>query len=329
MLVATPGTIGSGSGGSFPPYGTWLSSVCSGPDAHDQGNGDYYDANGNLFQGMFTLWEQFADGAGGSYWTNYGNNQQDGNHPPYVACWLPAYFYFENNSSVFSFDWSGCGSSGNFQYGSSYSYSYSNGDGNATTGSGGGNWYTSGQLIYDGGCCVVYFDGMSGYYVSDNCGGGGGGCPEINTWLGDGCGSTNGIDASGTYFDGGWAYGSFFADGNCGQYFVQMGTNGNGCYYPAGWKFDYTSGDNHLDWVVNDSTSTTVAYGSFTYSSYWHSDNIANGNGESYSDGGSWSANNGDLIASGTYTDSGDMTDYTYNVYYDGMGGYYVYQNPV
>jgi hypothetical protein len=277
---------------------------------------------------MFTLWEQFADGAGGSYWNSYGNNAQDGKDPN-TACWLPAYFYSDNSSSTYSFDWSGCGGYGTFEYGSSYSYSYANGDGSSTTGSGGGNWYGYGHVIYDGGCCVVYYDGSDGYYVNDTCGGGGGGCPGAGTYLGDGCGSTDGFDASGAYFSGGWAYGSFYADGNCGQNFVQAGTNGNGCYYPAGWRFDYSSSSNDFVWTVYDSSVSIVGYGSFTYSSSWSSSSIADGSGNTYSGGGDWSAHYGYLIASGTYNDPGDALDYYYEVRYDGEGGYYVTQSPV
>ena len=170
MLVSTPGILGGVP--SYPPAGTWLSSVCSGPDAHDQGNADYYDYNGTLFNGMFTLWEQFADGAGGSYWTNFGNNTSD-NYYPATACWYPLYFYTNNTYTQSTVYWEACGSSGDFAYGYSWGYQYWNGDGHSTTEGGSGDYgYSYGYLIYDSGCCQVYYDGSGGYYVSDNCGGG-------------------------------------------------------------------------------------------------------------------------------------------------------------
>lgn len=321
MLVSTPGILGSGAPPP-PPPGEWISSVCSGPDSPTQGPVDYYDANNNVFNGTFNLWEQFTDGLGGYYWTNYGANLQD-NKSPNTACWLPAYFYAYNNNNTWSFYWYGCGNEGNFDYGSSYGYSYYNGDGTTTTGGGGGNWYNAGYLIYDSGCCQVYFDGTSGYYVSDNCGGGGG-CTEYGTWLGNGCNNNNGYDASGQYFEGAWTYGSFYADGNCGTYFELIGENTDGCYYPAGWKFDYTSGSSSFSWTVYESNGNAVAYGDYTYATSWYSSAVANGSGGTYSDGYAWEASLGDYISNGTYFDYSEGQSYWFYVYYDGSGGFYV-----
>lgn len=320
MIIDLPGIVGHSSGGGYPPAGTWLSSVCSGPDAHDQGNGVYYDVNNYDFHGMFTLWEQFADGSGGSYWVNQGNNAQDTNHSPYVACWLPQYFYYENNSGTYSFDWSACGQSGNFAYGSYYTYAYSNGDGTTSSGGSGGNWYGSGYTIYDSGCCQVYFDGNSGYYVSDNCGGG---CPSQGTYLSSGCGYTSGYDQSGQYWQGYWQYGDFYADGSCGQNFSPNGDpNSNGCWYPSGYWLEYSSSQQSLHWYVYDSCQNTVAEGDFTYYTSFGGTR-ADGSGGVYADGGSWSASEGQTIATGSYYDC-DGNSYNYEVYSNGGSGYNV-----
>ena len=323
MLVSTPGILGGVP--SYPPYGTWLSSVCSGPDAHDQGNAYYYDSQGTSFYGMFTLWEQFADGAGGSYWINYGNNQTDGQTPT-TSCWYPLYFYTAYSTWGLTFYWEGCGSSGDFEYGSAYSYSYANGDGTETSVSGGGSYgYPSGYVIYNNGsgCCYVYYDGASGYYVSDSCGGGGGGCDPYGTYLGSGCISTSGYDAAGNYWSNAWQYGNFYADGNCGSYSEVMGTNTNGCYYPYGYWMEYSYNYNNLTWYVYDSCGSQVASSDFTFS-YSFGGTRADGSGGAYADGGDWNASYGYLIASGSYYDPCADTYYNYEVCSDGSAGYYV-----
>ena len=333
MFIVLPGIVGhSSGGGGYPPYGTWLSSVCSGPNAHDQGATDYFDVNGTMFTGMFTLWEQFADGNGGSYWTNYGNNAQDTNNPPYLACWLPQYFYFDNSSNEVGFYWEACGSSGTFNYGQSSSYGYYNGDGSSTTGGGFSSYgYSSGWVIYDSSCCQVYYDGYSGYYYSDNCGGGGGGggCPELGTYAYSGCVSTSGNDAKGQYWSGAWAYADFYNDGYCGYYQTNEQGNANGCYYPNGyWTTYYIDAANSFDWYVYDSVSNYVASGSFTYEIYAHGDR-QNGNGSGGTEMDYWSANEGQQIASGSFTDSGDLYSYNYIVTYNGSQGYNVNIYPI
>lgn len=331
MFVALPGLIGSGSAPTPPPpYGTLLASQCSGNIAYNGGPTTYTDAQGTpWYDGMYTLWEQLADGSGGYFWSSPGNNSSDA----YSACWYPYGYCISANSGDNYVSWEGCGSSGNFgPWSYYYNNDYSDGSGGSYNSSGGGSYQPpySGDIIYQSGvdnCCTVYYDGAGGYYINDSCGGGG--CPDPGEWLSDGCNSTSGYDASDSYFDGAWAYGSFYADGSCGQYFVEAGTNMNGCYYPNGWKFDYTSNSYSLHWTVSDGTSTTVSEGDVTYASGWSSSNIADGSGGTYSDGGGWSLNYGDLIASGTYYDGYYGQDFYYEVYYDGMGGYWVSQYPI
>lgn len=319
MLVSTPGILGS-AGGGVPPAGIWISSVCSGPDAFNQGNADYYDVNGTLFNGMFTLWEQFTDGAGGTYWSNIGSNTQDGKDPN-TACWYPAYYYFDNTATPYNVHWSGCGSDGYFEYGVYYTSGYWNGDGTTTTSSYFNDYgFPAGTTIYDNGsgCCYVYYDGAGGYYVSDTCGPS---CETYGTFLYSGCNNTSGYDAGGVYWEATWAYGNFYADGNCGTYFSSMGDNTTGCYYPYGYWMSYSSSSNSFEWQIFDTCSNLVANGYFTYNSSYSGDR-ADGSGSSYSESGFWSASYGDLIASGTFNDC-DSNYYNYEVYYNGSGGYY------
>lgn len=314
MLVSTPGTLGGGA--SFPPAGTLLASACGSPDNGPGVGENYSDANGNTFFGSFTLFQEFADGAGGSYWVNSGNNHQDTN----AACWYPAYFYDYNTFSGQNFAWGGCGQTGSFEYGATNNYGYWNGDGTETnSGYSYMYGYPSGYLIYDSGCCQVYYDGSYGYYVSDNCGGG---CPTAGSYDHSGCVASDGPDASGTWQSGAWIYADFYTDGFCGYYQANQQTNTNGCYYPYGYWLSYSGSGADLNWNVYDSCSNWISGGSYTYSTSSGGD-MADGSGGSFPNWYGWSANYGDLIASGSYTDC-DSNYYNYNVRYDGSGGYYV-----
>ena len=174
MFVALPGLIASSGGSAYPPYGTLITSQCSGYSAHDSGSEEYTDAEGNWWTGMFTLWQELADGAGGSFWQSAGNNAFD----DYSSCWYPEGYCTYNDSGDNYLYWYGCGSEGSFgPYGYYYNVQYSDGAG-GTYGDSGGGYYSppdAGDIIYQSGaaeCCTVYYDGYGGYYVDDMCGGG-------------------------------------------------------------------------------------------------------------------------------------------------------------
>lgn len=306
----------------YPPAGTLLSSNCSGNASHDGGATDYFDAYGTQFNGMFTLWQEFADGAGGSYWTN-GDNSSNGT----TSCWLPEYFYLYSNPGEATLEWSGCGSSGSFAYGQNYDWAYSNGDGTSTSSQGTTSYgYPYGYTIYDNGsgCCYVYYDGDVGYYVSDTCES----CPEYGSFAYDGCNNVGGTDASGQYYDGTWEYGNFYNDGNCGYYFSISGEDTNGCYHPYGWFFIYDPYSAELYWEVTSvyDGMDVVANGYFNYSGGWNGTR-ADGSGGTYNDSNSWSAASGDIIWQGTYFDNHDSSTWYATVTYDGNGGYSVSQD--
>lgn len=313
MIIAFPGVSFKGSAPSYPPAGTVLNSFCGGHwDAPH-----YYDAAGTQWDGSFTLYTIYADGAGGSY--------QDSGTENSNPCWYPQGFVLESSSGENTFDWSGCGSTGTFAYGAYWYSSISNGDGTTNGNSGGSSYgYSYGHLISDYGCCYIYYDGSGGYYVSDSCGGG---CDNAGNYLYSGCISTNGVDASGTYFEGAWQYGDYYTDGNCGTYASPTGGNTNGCYYPNGWKFDYSSGSNNFDWYVQDSQQNNVASGNFTYYTWWASADVADGNGGTGGASGSWNAYSGQQIDFGFYTEPSDGNLWWYQVASDGGSGYYVSQN--
>jgi hypothetical protein len=329
MIVGLTGFMfPGGSGPSYPPYGTLLSSHCSGYSAQDAGNESYTDQAGGTWNGMFTLWQELADGVGGSFWYNNGSNSAD----EFSACWFPYGFCVSNTSGDENMNWEGCRSSGSFGPVSWYvNQDFSDGAGGTYSNNDSGYYDppTAGDIIYQSGagnCCTVYYDGGGIYIVDDTCGGG---CDPAGTFLYNGCESSSGYDAAGTYFYGTWLYGSFYADGECGTYFELIGEDTDGCYYPAGWRFDYETDPVYsLYWDVSDSSDNPVSAGTAIYYYAWYSSQVADGSGGRYSDSGEWNLSDNAVITDGYYFD--DNLGYTvfYQVFYDNAGGYYVVQNP-
>ena len=174
MFVALPGFLGLAGGTVYPPYGTLITSQCSGYSAYDSGSEEYTDAQGNTWNGMFTLWQELADGAGGSFWQNSGTGGVD----EFSTCWLPEGYCIYNNIGDNYLNWYGCGSYGQFgPYGYYHNLEFADGAG-GTYAENEGGYYSppdAGDIIYQSGesnCCTVYYDGAGGYYIDDQCGGG-------------------------------------------------------------------------------------------------------------------------------------------------------------
>jgi hypothetical protein len=273
---------------------------------------------------MFTLWQEFADGSGGSYMQSQGAQASD----QFTSCWYPNYYYTNNEGGENYVYWNACGNDGNFgPTGNWYNWTYSNGDGNTTSDSGSSDYNPpyAGDVIYNGGCCMVYYDGNNGYYSDDTCNP----CPDSGQYTGQVCINTNGTDARGTYFDGAWQYGNQYTDGSCGYYVNYEGTNGYGCYYPAGWYNSYYTSDNGSNtWYVEDSNANQMASGTYQYSYNWNA-YIADGYGNSNQSMGSVYSSYGDLFADGTYYDYPLDQNWYYAIYSDGSSGYYVSKSPI
>jgi len=205
----------------FPPSGYLISSSCDYVSGHP-------DAQGVTWDGNFYSNKVYADGNGGTY-TSGGYNQD--------GCWYPYGFCTENGVTLSSstISWSGCSSSGTFVYSSSSGNRYADGNGGTydsiTTG-----WSAqSGDVIYDGGSCVVKYDGMGGYYVEDNSGNSG--YPSYGSYIGQGSGTLY------TYYGyniGDLAVGTYtndqYADGNGG---VAYTDNQYNSYYGYGTYLAY------------------------------------------------------------------------------------------
>jgi hypothetical protein len=191
----------------------------------------------------------YADGSGGTY-TSGGVNQN--------GCWYPNGFCLqtgvETSSSTLS--WSGCSSSGTYKYSYSFADLFADGVGSTYFGGNQGGWSAGwGDTIYDSlNSCVVKYDGMGGYYVEDNSGGGN---PSYGTYLG--------------YFSGTSQF-SYYSSNSGSSYSFDS-------YY---WAEDrYADGMGYY-YVMNNNISY-VSYG--TYLGYVSEDNVsiyADGNGSYY-----------------------------------------------
>jgi len=309
-------------GPSYPSQGTVLAAYCAGY-AGPSGTTTYTDAQGGQWNnGSYTLYEDVADGNGGYTTIQVGDNTSANG----TSCWYPMGYCTSYSSGETTVYWTGCGATGDFAYGSYSSGQAADGNGGSYSFGGSSDYgYGYGHQIYDAGngCCYVNYDGNGGYYVSDNCSA----CPPFGQYVGSGCVPTSGYDASGQYFDGAWQYADVYSDGSCGTYNYVQATNGYGCYYPQGWKLDYTSYQDTFDWYVTDSQQNNVGSGNFAYHTWWYSEGVANGDGSTHGENGDWQAPYGLQIASNTYYDIGYDQTWWYAVYSDGSNGYYVSQN--
>jgi hypothetical protein len=151
------------------------------------------------FTYAYNIEEEYHDGMCGTYWTwasswvaetgytiysneccsvsyqDFGNYYVEDNcgEPPPPCPDAGTLLRFEENTNQ-NFDWSGCGSSGNFVYQREGNYFFADGycgeySSPITIDEGYPN------NIYDSGCCQVVYEGYGNWNVYDNCGGGGGG----------------------------------------------------------------------------------------------------------------------------------------------------------
>jgi len=200
----------------FPASGTLLSSSC-----------DYVenltDATGNTnWSGNFYSNNVYADGNGGTYSTG-GYNQN--------GCWYPMGFCISFNVTLSesTLSWTGCSSGGTYTYSISSGNIYSDGNGSTYTSNTGGWSAQSGDVIYDGGSCLVKYDGTGGYYVEDNTPSN----PSYGTYLGYFSG-TNQF----SYYD---SYNSNWLTFDASYWSEDRYANGDGGYYSQNGNTSYVS----------------------------------------------------------------------------------------
>jgi hypothetical protein len=140
---------------------------------------------------------------------------------------------------------------------------------------------------------------IAGYYEYSISGAG--------TLLSSQCVSSGGQDAQGTYWYGSWLYEETYSDGMGGSYSNILGSNRDGCWYPAGYRTLYQQYDSTISWSHGSSI------GSFIYG-YSYNFEEQNGTGGSTSFSGSQvTAIDGEVVNQYTATDgaTGYPTKYT------------------
>jgi len=304
----------------YPAYGTYISSSCG----NSAGIGQYdvvTDALGTQFSVSVEVWNQLADGIGGSFWTDsYTSNVS--------PCFYP-YGYVYDGFVNTTLSWSAPnGDNGTFVWGEHWDVNYYDGTGGSIHEDGTFNQYEYGYVISsnDAAGHVVNLQNGNwafwygyGYYLDQEqqsvyvypC--------SIVTpfyvgWnsydiFADGAGGTYSSFADYSYEP----YGTFI--GNCGDY--NYYSNGEGSYYQGEYTGEtgyppygtYLSGGNGGNYTIS------TACGDMIVGDYWDDVDYADGNGGYYNDGTSYY----NYLSYGTQV--GNCGGYNY--FSDGSGGYY------
>ena len=103
-----------------------------------------------------------------------------------------------------------------------------------------------------------------------------GGFPAAGTLLSTYCDETSSYDANNTYYNGSFLAVGIYADGTGGSYTSTIGSGTNGCWYPYGYLYSYSSGDLTILWSHGSDS------GNFTYG-YYSNGQASDGAGGSYS----------------------------------------------
>jgi len=126
------------------------------------------------------------------------------------------------------------------------------------------------------------------------------------------CQSTSGTDAGGVHYDGAWESFGIYANGSGGTYSGFIGTDINGCHFPSGYYFSYSSSPSTIHWTNSQSGQS----GDFVYFTVYNW-TVADGAGGSYTGGTGTGAYYGEIIDN--YYDA--TTDLNYIVAFDPQGG--------
>jgi hypothetical protein len=266
MFFGTIGIVSSG-GGSYPPYGTLLSSYCA--FITD------YDYAGSPWSGEFSSVGVYANGSGGTYTETIGTNMN--------GCYHPSGFVYFSEGGDLYLSWVHGDDAGDFAYGYDSSTTVADGAGGSYISSESGLYATNGQVVhsYEG------YDYANNWPTAELLRFTSSGGPQLYTesvpaqgvLISATCSTMQGNDAVGTYWsdipatyyllaDGlGGTISGYYADSNCGYYPNGYVTS----YYTVDSYVYYTeqNGTNHL-WVYRtdgyytayDSTNSTYDYSS-------------------------------------------------------------------
>ena len=295
---------------------------------HDGSCGYYWQQNGTwtASDGQI-IFQNGANNCCTVVYTSYNNSYQVND-----SCCAESGTEIRTETSDSTLNWSSCDNSGTWVYNTATTVYYA--DGNCGEYSAGSNYEQPvGTVIYDNGCCQVYYQGSAGYGVTDNCGPpnppsgeatGNTGTQNAQTFNWTGCGTSGSADyyyentteyhdgMGGTYWSMGssWtaSFGDSIYDGGC----CVVNHNGTGGYYENDTCAppDYPDAGTELGSGSSDLTSNISAEGNDIDGTF-HSENISVSIGTydwiDYADG-----------TGGSYTTSGnnynaDGTIYTYS----------------
>lgn len=290
----------------YPPYGTYISSACgtyNGLGQYDTVN----DALGTQWNVSVEVWNQLADGVGGSFWTD----SYTANVSP---CFYP-YGYVHTGYVNNTLHWSAQnGDNGDFYWGEQWDVNYYDGAGGSVHEDGLYNAYDYGYVISSNDAAGVvvnlqngnwafwygygYYLGQASYPINYT----------TECWAVAIGGYTNNVYADGyggtyeIFYAGGWSGESDIGDcngyryhhngsGEVSSYWIDTGGGGGGESYPSyGTYLDGSSNPITTDIYFNgyvdgnyQSGSTNIEIG------YSYNNTYADGNGGSYSESGnSW-----------------------------------------
>lgn len=290
-------TIGIIAVGGFRPAGILISTFCQDTSG--------LDAGGNYWISAWTSVGVYTNGTGGTYNSTIGDDMN--------GCFHPAGYYLSYNESPSIITWtnSHSGQNGNYTWFINYSWTAADGAGGSVSSGTGAQTGYYGTIInqyfepMDGQKYIVAFDpnvggtGVAGYYEYSISGAG--------TLLSSQCVGTDGVDAMGTYWSGSWLYEETYSDGTGGSYSNILGSNTNGCWYPAGYRTLYQQSDLNIDWSHGTST------GIFSYGYSYNFDEQSGTGGSTSFSGSQVTAVDGHIVNSYTANDptTGYPTNYT------------------
>lgn len=163
---------------------------------HDGSCGYYWQQNGTYSaEDGYIIFQNGANNCCKVVYTSYNNSYQVND-----SCCAESGTEIRTETSDSTLNWSSCDNSGIWAYNTATTVYYA--DGNCGEYSAGSSVEQPvGTVIYDNGCCQVYYQGSAGYGVTDNCGGPTN--PDAGTELNSGSSDlTSNISADGNDIDG-------------------------------------------------------------------------------------------------------------------------------
>jgi hypothetical protein len=301
MIVGIAGVIAGGGSGNLP-YGTFLFATCDTVSISDYGS--------NYYTGPYFAVGTYANGSGGTYTADIGENQE--------GCWHPAGYAYSYSGGDNVINWSSSwATSGSLAVSYSYDNTYADGAGGTYTDSGGGYYVNEGDTIdskteFNGAYNIFYavkWSWMTGstYEVA---------WPEAGALIQSECLYGNKEDAAGNFWDVNFLA-ETIADGSGGSTYNEY-VNGICGTVPSGWVYSISTTNLSFDFY---DTSNVSFLGSFVYGTV-PLQSVSDGTGNTFDNYGTPSI----YYSAGYifYSIYDELTFTTYNYRFDGVNSYYI-----